>query len=151
MKVEISYDKIKKICRHFVERDFKHNNYDEIIAVSRGGLTIAHILSKMLNLKVGFYLPKNKERQAKLIKNSEESKKFLVVEDLVAEGRTYKEVKEFMFHSGNDFDFFPFLLDSKVDPSKFKYFGLTSGNWVVFPWEDIDEVKINDRSLFRNE
>lgn len=170
-KVFLEYKDLKNICCSIadkIKRD-EEKPFTEIVAVTRGGLTAAHIFAKQLGLDVGLFLPK--PYQISLNNDVTADTKLLVVEDLVAQGRTYNEIKEFfrilnesvkneMLQDMVDSDvpvfeieweFCPILIDEGYkNKDEFKYYGYTSENWVVFPYEDSDKVVIGDRGLHRD-
>jgi len=112
MKLYLTYDILKDICLHLVDK-VKDNKFDEVVAISRGGLTAAHIIAKELRLPIGFFIP-NKNQ---LILNNENSKKILVIEDLIAKGRTYSLFKDYMFNNYKKIDFIyvPIIIDKDYE------------------------------------
>lgn len=129
----------------------KEQKFDEIVAVVRGGLTAAHYLAKQLRLPVGVYYPSSSKRDdPKLILSNENSKKILFVEDLVAKGRTYRELKLFMRSKNPQlvWEFMPILIDEESDLS-FNFYGFRASEWIVFPYEKEENIKEGDRGLFR--
>jgi len=170
-KVFLEYKDLKNICCSITDKIKREEEkpFTEIVAVTRGGLTAAHIFAKELNLDVGMFLPK--PYQLALNNDITEDTRLLLVEDLVAQGRTYAEIKDFfrMFNESItnemtaegveyegvkhiiDWEFCPILIDDSYEPKdEFKYFGYTSKNWVVFPYEDSEKVVIGDRGLHRD-
>jgi len=132
----------------------KEEGYDEVVAIVRGGLTAAHYIAKELRLPVGVYFPSNEERGCVLHKAKSGSRKLLFVEDLVAQGRTFEELFYFLSDSNvnhpniDSWDFFPILVDHN-DTHVFKYFGMKTSDWIVFPYEKYDKMDEGDRGLFR--
>ena len=123
--------------------------YDEIVAVVRGGLTAAHYIAKQVRLPVGVFYPANDENEARLILAKKSTKRILIVEDLVAEGRTYKEIFTFMKGQQLSWNFLPVLVDSKYE-TNFHLQCLKTSDWIVFPYENYDKMNEGDRGLFRN-
>lgn len=66
-------------------------NPDEIIAVSRSGLSYAMWIAQILKLPVGVYYPKT----FRLI-TEEQAKRIVFVDDNILQGTTYKDCKQFM-------------------------------------------------------
>lgn len=145
MKIQMGYDEFKKICLDIAEK-IKDENYTEIVAVSRGGISASHIISKKLNLPVGYYIPS--ARICVLNNKKDDNTKICIIEDLVAQGRTYDLIQE-DFKDFN-YDFIPILIDGKYNKNTFKYYGLYSNDWIVFPYEDFESMEENDRGLFRD-
>ena len=141
MKRKMKYEELYAHCYNMAEK-LKNKEFDEIIAVSRGGLTAAHILGKMLKLEVGIFNTKTEE----ILTINEHATKFLIVEDLVAQGRTLKIIEEAF--SPFRWEFYATVIDSSYTNYKYHY-SLITDEWIVFPYEDFDAVKENDRGLFR--
>lgn len=147
MKRLMSYAELDLLIESKIEA-IKSEHYDEIIAVVRGGLTAAHLLAKKLRLPVGCYYPATSERQPFLFTSKLKSKKILFVEDLVAQGRTYSELQSHMKDTDYEWDFFPVLVDASY-PHDFRFQGLRTSDWIVFPYEEESKVIEGDRGLFR--
>jgi len=79
MKFYLEYEQLKSICISMAEDISKGFAPHEIIAVSRGGLTPAHIIGKYLRLPVGVFFPDHKELH---LYNSS-STRIVFVEDLI--------------------------------------------------------------------
>lgn len=146
MKVKLEYQMLYDICSHISEK-ISNQNIDEIIAISRGGITAAHIVSKQLRLPVGYFIPKNN----KLILNNENSTNIVFIEDLIAKGRTYNLVDNFMKINYPQilYQFIPIVVDvnSPITPN---IYGIKTDSWIVFPYEDYNKTKEKDWGLFRN-
>jgi len=124
--------------------------FDEVVAVVRGGLTAAHYLAKQLRLPVGVYYPSNDAYSTpRLMLAKKKSDKLLFVEDLVAFGRTYNELKRFMKGFPEvEWHFMPVLVD-KAYEGDFKLQTLKTDDWIIFPYENSDKMQEGDRGLFR--
>ena len=88
MKRYLSYPEFTALIDAKIE-ELKEQEFDEVIAVVRGGLTAAHYIAKKLQLPVGVFYPASETRRGKLILENSKHKNLLFVEDLVALGRTY--------------------------------------------------------------
>jgi adenine/guanine phosphoribosyltransferase-like PRPP-binding protein len=144
MKFYLPYDQLKNICLCLAD-DIKKLEVDSIVAVSRGGLTPAHIIAKYLRLPCDVYFP-----DRKLLTVDTTCTKIVFIEDLVAEGRTYRDLSLFMSsnHPKVNWTYIPILVDGSFT-EKFKLYGFISNHWVVFPYEEFDKTKEGDRGLFR--
>lgn len=147
MKTKLSYDELFKLSIELADRIKEYMpEVQEVIAVSRGGLTVAHIIAKHLRLPVGLYIPKTHTLVS-------EFKNIVIVEDLVAEGRTFDSLQWTMntHYPSKNWLFAPFLIDLKYKgPAQLCPHALSTAAWVVFPWEDFDKMQEGDRGLFRN-
>lgn len=131
--------------------EIKAENFDEIVAIVRGGLSAAQYIAKQLQLPVGVYYPSNDTYSTpRIMLAKKKSSKILFVEDLVAQGRTYNELEEFMKgFPETKWEFLPVLVDEGYNVRKFKFQCLKTETWVVFPYEKMEKTEENDRSLFR--
>lgn len=141
----MNYDEFTRVLDSCIQkiRD-SGKEYDEVVAIVRGGLTAAHYIAKELRLPVGVYFP-GKQR---LFHNTEKPKNVLFVEDLVAEGRTFRELRGCLADADFQWDFLPVLVDSEY-PEDFHLQGIKTSEWIVFPYEKMDKMVAGDRGLFR--
>lgn len=156
MKIKLSYDVFYATCIKMAEKIRKYEP-NEIIAVTRGGLSASHIIAKQLNLPVGVYFPATKTIA---MNTNEYNSKVVFVEDLVAKGRTFDIIYDHMLElsfNPHTFDwmFAPFLVDSNYERTeqfnkKLLTLGMTSYNWIVMPYEEEEKMVEGDRGLFRN-
>lgn len=140
-KIPMTYELFKEICIQIADR---YSDVDEIVAVTRGGLTASHIIAKRLKKQVGFFFPSKQ-----LYVPYGNPKKVLIVEDLIATGRTYEIIKE-SFPKEIEYYFVPILMDASYENTYKLDYGIKSSDWVVFPYEDIEMVTEGDRGLFRD-
>jgi len=106
-KVKMEWKEFYEYCEVLADQILAFDP-DVLIAIPRGGMTPAHVLGKMLNLPVGFYIPNHDDEGPDCMKNltlpsgvygmagEKRHHKYAFVEDLIAEGRTYERVKKFM-------------------------------------------------------
>jgi hypothetical protein len=73
----------------------KQYNPDEIVGVSRSGLPYAAWISQLLDIKHLGYLNLNNRE---LCLSNKESKKIVIIDDNIVEGRTYQEITTFMLN-----------------------------------------------------
>ncbi|WGM90316.1 MAG: phosphoribosyltransferase [Candidatus Bathyarchaeum tardum] len=124
---------------------------DVIVAVSRGGLVPARILSDLLensNLDtvttqfyVGVNETKNKPTITKEISGSVAGKKVLLVDDLTDSGESLKLVISYLSSKGASMVKTAMLHRkpwSVIEPDYFRY---ETASWVVFPWDQKENVK----------
>jgi hypoxanthine phosphoribosyltransferase len=148
MKLELPYDQLKGICKCLSEQ-LEPLNLDCIVAISRGGLTAAHLISKELGIPCEFYIPSRR-----LLTLPIEADRVAFVEDLIAKGRTYDELKQILSldcWSHLVWDYVPIVIDDDYEgKDNFPYFGMKTKHWVSFPYEDNEKVVEQDRGLFRD-
>lgn len=154
MKFELPYEDFKQTCIRLA--DELPESVTELIAVPRGGLSVAHIMAKRRNLPIGVYYPK--DDHLKTVTTPSSNSHYVFVEDLVAEGRTLASLNrriqdETRNHSHQQWETCAFLVDGKYYASNKPmpdYYGLILYSWVVFPYEEDSKIQEGDRSLFRN-
>jgi hypoxanthine phosphoribosyltransferase len=144
MKKYLDYETLKSKLIEKAE-ELRKENFDCVIAVVRGGLTNAHILGKELMLPVGVFYPK--ERFLYVPEGVPKNGKFLVVEDLIAEGRTTKIIHSFF--KDYNYKYYPFLIDYEYQDNDYDYYSIREKDWIVFPWEQVEKVQEGDRGFFR--
>lgn len=153
MKVQMTYSEMT----HHIDQQLpllKQFGFEEVVAVVRGGLTAAHYIAKELRLPVGVYFPSKNMEGPRLILSKKETRRILFVEDLVAEGRTFRELEQFMafdytFRNQTHWKFFTVLMDANA-PQLDVMYGVKTSDWVVFPYEKYDKMSEGDRGLFRH-
>ena len=98
----VSWDELQRAARELARLQLPATQWRGIIAVSRGGLVPAAILARELNLKqveticVSSYDHQDQREQVELIKDaavSEDGEGFLVVDDLVDSGNTFRYLR----------------------------------------------------------
>ena len=145
----MEYDFFKALCLEMAEKIKTNFNPDEIVAVTRGGASAAHIIAKRLELPMGYFFPGSQT----LVLSKKFSKRIIFVEDLVAQGRTHRIIKSYMSGThGKDFvwRFAPVLVDGSYK-EEFQFYGMKTDHWITFPYEEEHRMTTGDRSLFRDE
>ena len=154
MKKILDYYDMKKMILEKIP-SLRSRNFDEVVAVSRGGLTIAHIIAKELKLQVGVIFPSTRQ----IVFHNPKCKNILIIEDLIAEGRTTSIIHDIMNdHPTKWYYYIPFLVDAdfgeyRSDEWRAKPYDecfMKTSDWIVFPWEENDSVVEGDRGLFRD-
>lgn len=144
-KVTLDFETFKQICLGLAEK-IKRYEVDEIVAVHRGGMVAAAIISKQLKLPCGAFFPQT----SSLHLVNPESKRIVFIEDLVAQGRTYTLIKSRMEPENITWFFVPILIDGTSELDKIvDDYGLKTNLWMVMPWEDNTLMVEGDRGLFR--
>jgi hypoxanthine phosphoribosyltransferase len=150
---QLSYAELKAIAKD-VAKYINTKKVDcELVAVTRGGLTFAHVVAYNLAKPLHFFDPKLGE----LILAHDVSihSHFIFLEDLIAEGRTFRLISDYM-NSGDwraTWEMIPVVLDSKAPQDiqdRVNTYGMCTDDWIVFPHEDADHVVAGDRGLFRD-
>lgn len=149
MKRFISYEQMTELLDKQLPK-IEAYSFDEIVAVVRGGLTAAHYIAKQLRLPVGVYYPSNDAYSSpRIMLAKKKANRLLFVEDLVAQGRTFTELNNFMKGFPDvEWHFMPVLVDGKYEED-FALQCLKTEDWIVFPYEKFDKMQEGDRGLFR--
>lgn len=147
---KLTYDDMAEILDSRIKM-FGDRNYDEIVAVVRGGCTAAHYVAVQLRKKMGAFFPSSSDYETpRLILSKKSTKRILFVEDLVSKGRTLEEIKNYMseHHPEMEWDFMPVFTDAGYSDN-IQLCPLKIQEWVVMPWEKAENVKEGDLDLFR--
>lgn len=117
--------------------DAKNKNYDVIVAVARGGLVPATILSHRLGLPLQTVNWQSRDGDTRevgsLFKLAVKYQNMLIVDDICDSGVTIRDMSELCKDRAD----FAVLVDKQVDSNLTHYRGTeyTGDEWVVFPWE----------------
>ena len=147
-KIYLPYEFFKSLClcvAEQIKKDIK--NVDEIVAISRGGISAAHIIAKELKLQMGYFFPRNND--SVLVLNKKDSKNIVIIEDLIAKGRTHQIVKNFFLNKDIKYYFVPILIDGNFSEYNFDIYGMKTKHWIVFPYENYNKMNVGDRGFFR--
>lgn len=152
MKRVMDYEEFKTICLRMAN-EIKRFEPTDLVAVSRGGFSAAHIIAKELNLPIGVYYPKD----GMLFRDGPVYGNMVVIEDLVAQGRTYRKmIDDFRDHDQvMNWAFAPVLIDGNLtitEPMRERLltYGIRTKDWIVMPYEDEQKMVEGDRGLFRD-
>jgi len=131
---------------NILSKDIKNYNPDCIVAIARGGLTLAHFLGEKLNIRDVFSINSiHYDGEKKLdtfviknIPNLSTYKKIVLVDDISDSGETLKEIIKILKEK------YPYI-EIKTATIFYKNTSLVipdfkvkeAINWVVFMWEDL--------------
>jgi hypoxanthine phosphoribosyltransferase len=141
---------LKEQCKILANRLQVEYKPDAIVAIARGGLVPATIIAKIMRLPVSVFYPQTQS----LHLVNHHAKRLVFIEDLIAQGRTYSMVSNFMnkYNEGyaikTEWEFCPILVDAD-SPITPRFYSIKTKDWVVMPWEDFDCMNEGDRGLFR--
>jgi len=157
MKRVMTYDELKVRADELHEKIEAEVDGDYlIVAVSRGGVTLAHRIAVRSNRPLNFYSPKTNT-----LAFTHRYETLVFIEDLVALGRTHARVREMvstappgLYAENKNWFFCPLVVDAKFaaqnQPLPFKIYGSIESDWIVFPYEDDEKVHEGDHGLFRD-
>lgn len=149
MKRYMDYEEFKGYCVSMAARVQQN---DILIAVSRGGISAAHIVAKITGKPLYYYFPADNLIAPFLM--SRDVNNLFFIEDLIAQGRTFNKVKSYCNQLGFlSWSFNAVLIDPWAGQISFDnkeiHYELVSDDWIVFPYEEMDKMKEGDRGLFR--
>lgn len=140
----VSWEKLHQWCFQLSQKvSQKELRLDKIVAISRGGLVAARILSDFLNLPISHitivaYKEISKMDEPKVIEGlgvTVSKKRLLLVDEIVDTGKSLSRGKKYLdnFAPGKVFSAAP-VVKSKANP-KPDYYIHTIDKWIVFPYE----------------
>ena len=120
----------------------KKENFEAILAISRGGLTFAHFLAERLNIRKVYSIgvisyDKDKKLETLNIYSMPEikEKNILIVDDISDSGETFLEVLKYF--KGKTISIF-YKPTSKYKPD---FFIKKTNEWITFFWENQTKEK----------
>ena len=149
----MTYDELVAHADSLSQTIHRHFPRHQLVAVSRGGVTLAHRVAYNLSKPLGFIIPSMPLQGLYTSPPTETPPLF--IEDLIAKGRTLDIITSLaklgVIHPGWHFAALvkdetytvPTHLVNKVTTL------ITPTEWVVFPYEDAHRVKVGDWGLFR--
>lgn len=151
MKRQISYLELKNFGRdvaRYIKDKYPDGNYN-LIAVARGGLTLAHIVAYILAKPLNFFIPKTGGLH--FAEQGDLNASFIFLEDLIAKGRTYEIIEKRMELIQQSWEFIPVVVDADIEiPKHVSKYMIQTSDWMVFPHEDFDSTVEKDWGLFRD-
>jgi uncharacterized protein len=130
---------------------FSHSpKYDEIVAISRGGLTLGHILSDLLQLPIStFSIQSYKNLQSQgevkitaLLSTPITDKRIILVDDVSDSGKTLERAIDYLKQL-NPADITVVTMYFKPHSSfRPDYFAKQTNKWIIFPYESTETIKV---------
>jgi len=151
----LSWNDFHDVCFDLSQTIKKKNiKFDRILAISRGGLVVARILSDFLNLPISVftmvaYTGINKCKQAKVVeglKIEPKGETVLLIDEVADSGETYKKALSYLktFTPKKIYTCAPYIKSwTKYKPD---FWQVKSNKWIIFPYEakeTINELKQN--------
>ncbi len=143
--ISLSWERVTDLIKSN-EDILKYSDYDCLLAVARGGLVPAVIISHLIgtrdvyviNLKRNctnkMYSKKMDPQISYFDKNILSGKNILVVEDIVNTGESISKLLDYLSGSNyNRVDIFSLVKHDEYKGSIF--YGIKTKEWVKFPWE----------------
>jgi len=165
MKRQLTYQELKDIAKDvakYINDKYEPGKYD-LVAISRGGVTFGHLVSYYLAQPLHYFSTDFMSiLWSSQCREGYSRVPIIFLEDVIAQGRTFKLVEMYMegtdmdFPERSDYDisweFIPVVMDPGVPEEirlKVNKVGIETSDWIVFPHEDFDLTVEGDRGLFR--
>ena len=138
-----SYNELIKDLRH-LSKKLENQKIDAILALSRGGLTAAHLLAEKFKIKMLFAMNvmhyKNQKKLDEVViynvPDLKDTKNILVVDEIIDSGETMQEVMRILNEKYQDKTFQTLALFQKKDACfKADFWAQTTDEWIEFCWE----------------
>ena len=129
MKVFYNWEDIDGRVNDLCQR-LKHESFEAVYGVPRGGLIIAVLVSHNLGIPLITSL------------RDMYGKKFLVVDDIADTGRTLEKLKKLEVCDKATFATLDYHKQSSVVPDY--WISEKGDNWIVYPWEREDSKEVQD-------
>ncbi len=142
--LQVSWNEYHTNARKLADTILSDNvHIDEIIAISRGGLTLGHLLTDLLHVPISTftiqsYTDIQMQGEVKITKpltTPLDDKSILLVDDVADRGKTLKRAMEYltMFSPKKIYTLTMYYKPHSV--YKPDYFAKTSSAWIIFPYE----------------
>ncbi len=133
----------------------RHNDLDQIVAISRGGLTLGHLLSDLLRIPISTitiqsYIDIQTHGEAKItskLTTPIKNKKVLLVDDVSDSGKTLKRAVSYLRHFGPRKILTVSLFYKPHSVYKPDYFARQTTKWILFPYEPAEMILLISKSL----
>ncbi len=135
----ISWEQLHRDARALAWRLLNHNDYNGIVAITRGGLVPAAIIARELDLRIvdtvciSSYTGKTQQPTTRILKNFEgDGEGWLLVDDLVDTGKTAQTVRNLIPKA----HFATVYAKPAGKPLVDTYITeVSQDTWILFPWD----------------
>ncbi len=145
----VSWEEYHSLARKLAEKLLTDKaRVDEVVAISRGGLTLGHLLTDLLRVPISTFtiqsysnlLEKGEVTITKPLATPLNGKRVLLVDDVSDTGTTLERAIEYlkMFSPKKIYTLTMFYKPHSV--YKPNYFAKTTSAWIMFPYEPVETV-----------
>lgn len=139
----VSWSTLHQDIYKLAQRIRKENNFDLIVAMARGGLTVAQILSDLLDLPIASFTIKSytdiKQRETPVVTfkmgNKLHGKKILLVDDVSDSGKTFVRGVEYLNEIGAQNIKTAAVFIKPTTKYVPDYYEKSVSGWIIFPYE----------------
>lgn len=145
----VSWEEYHSLARELAEKVLTNGvQIDEVVAISRGGLTLGHLLTDLLRVTISTftiqsYTDIQQQGEVKITKPLSmpiDGKRVLLVDDVADRGTTMVRATEYlkMFTPKKVVTLTMFYKPHSV--YKPDYFAKTTSAWIMFPYEPVETI-----------
>lgn len=142
----------QKLAAAILTRD---GSSDEIVAISRGGLTLGHLLSDLLRIPISTitiqsYTDIQTAGVATLtakLANSIKNKRILLVDDVSDTGKTLKRAIKYLHHAGAKSVTSVTMFYKPHSVYRPDYFAKETTRWILFPYEPTEMISLITKQM----
>jgi len=145
----VSWDDYHSLARQLAEKILSDKvKIDEVVAISRGGLTFGHLMTDLLRVPISTFtiqsysnlLEKGEVTITKPLATPLNGKRILLTDDVSDTGTTLKRAIEYlkMFSPKKIYTLTMFFKPHSI--YKPDYFAKTTSAWIMFPYEPVETV-----------
>ena len=152
----VSWSQYHNFAQSLAEKILADNKkFDEIVAISRGGLTLGHLLSDLLRIPISTitiqsYTDIQTQGELKIIhplQSDIKNKQVLLVDDVSDSGKTLRRAISYLkdFHPKNVTTVTLFYKPHSI--FRPDYFAKSTTRWILFPYEPTEMILLIKKSL----
>jgi len=138
-----SWKDLDEFCFKLCQKIAKSDNFDQIVAISRGGLIVGRILADLLNLPISLFTIQaykeigqiNKPTITEKLNANVQGKKILLVDEIVDTGKTLTLALSYLQKFKPRKIKSAVLFHKKRAETTPDFFLFTTNAWVIFPYE----------------
>jgi len=154
--LKISWHQYQTITRKLAAAILSSNeSYDEIVAISRGGLTLGHLLTDFLQIPISIisiqsYSDIKKQGKAQIIAKlpvSIRGKNILLVDDVSDSGKTFIRALTYLKTQKAASITTVSMLYKPWSKYKPDYFIKRTKSWIIFPYETTEMILLITKNL----
>ncbi len=153
----IDYETYHSLTRKLAASLFSEKTkFQEIIAISRGGLTLGHLLSDLMRIPISTiaiqsYTDIQKQGELKLtskLQSPIKDKNIILVDDVADSGKTLQRAKKYLRHLAPKSITTVTLFYKHKSVVRPDYFAKVTNKWIIFPYESAETVYSISQQLY---
>lgn len=154
----VSWQTYQTYCQHLAATLLTHDpSIEEIVAISRGGLTLGHLLSDFLRIPIWTitiqsYTDIKEQGEINItgkLQTSIEGKHVLLVDDVSDSGKTLKRAVNYLKDAGAKNITTMTLFYKPHSVFRPDYFAKQTSKWIIFPHENTETILLLTKSMMK--